>query len=67
MRNGYEDLANAIILQALKDYKGNPYEVERFFNSEWYSVLTNVPSETIIKIARSGVKPSIYNSKGEEA
>ena len=49
----YENLANAIIIQAVKDYT-NGYrkeECEKFFNSEWYRTLTELPSECIIKIA----------------
>ena len=51
---GYEDLANAIILQAVKDYK-NGYsrgEIERFFNSQWFKTLTNVSPDYIMKICR---------------
>ena len=61
----YENLANAIILQAVKDYrmalkclKRNPRdneaqrdkaEIERFFRSEWYSALTSVDGEMLIR------------------
>lgn len=61
----YENLANAIILQAVKDYRTalkclvmNPNnrsaqsdkaEVERFFRSQWYSVLTSVDGEMLIR------------------
>lgn len=61
----YEDLANAIILQAVKDYrlalkalKANPKnksalvdkdEVERFFRSQWFTVLTSIDGETLIR------------------
>ena len=49
----YEDLANAIIVQAVSDYRGlltgskpttevNVSEVERFFKSEWFGLLTKV-------------------------
>lgn len=60
----YENLANAIILQAVRDYrmalkclKANPRnktvladkdEVERFFRSDWFSVLTSVDGEMLI-------------------
>ena len=60
----YENLANAIILQAVKDYrmalkglKANPRnrtakadkdEIERFFRSQWYSSLTDVDGEMLI-------------------
>ena len=60
----YENLANAIILQTVKDYrmalkslKANPRnrtaqadktEIERFFRSQWYSTLTDVNGEMLI-------------------
>ena len=61
----YENLANAIILQAVKDYrvalralKANPRshtplsdknKIERFFRSEWFTVLTSVDGEMLIR------------------
>lgn len=61
----YENLANAIILQAVKDYrtalkclKANPRnksaledkgEIERFFRSNWFSVLTSVDGGMLIR------------------
>ena len=61
----YENLANAIILQAVKDYrmalkslKANPRnrtamadkdEIEGFFRSDWFSVLTSVDGEMLIR------------------
>lgn len=61
----YENLVNAIILQAAKDYrmalkslKANPRnrtakadkdEIERFFRSGWFSVLTSVDGEMLIR------------------
>lgn len=56
--NPYENLANAIIVQAAKDYhralrtlKYNPHsrqaldeiqEIEQFFKSEWFTLLTDM-------------------------
>ena len=64
----YENLANAIILQAVKDYKkalhrldDNPrnrdalhdkVRLERFFHSAWYGILTDLDPERLM----SGVK-----------
>lgn len=64
----YEELANAIILQAVKDYRAalakfrkNPYdrgnehdvaEIEKFFRSRWYTVLTDVNGEMLIRKIR---------------
>ncbi len=61
----YENLANAIILQAVKDYrvalkclKANPrnrtaaadrVEIERFFRSRWFTILTSVDGEMLIR------------------
>lgn len=61
----YENLANAIILQAVKDYRvalkslnANPRsrtalsdmtELERFFRSEWFATLTSVDGEMLIR------------------
>ena len=64
VENPYERLANAIIIQASKDYmtilrkkKRNPgsasaehdiREIERFFRSDWYQVLTSVDGEYLM-------------------
>ena len=65
MTEPYQDLANAIILMAVKDYrdvlkklKKRPRygpaqdmknEVERFFRSDWYRELTSVDGKVLIK------------------
>lgn len=50
---GYGALANAIIVQALKDYRNGSdvrkSEVKEFINSEWFNSLTNLDSDIIIK------------------
>ena len=48
-----ELLANAIILQAVKDYRYtySPQcraEIKRFFRSEWFRALTRLDGETLI-------------------
>lgn len=64
MNDVYERLSNAIVLQAVKDYrnalkrlKKHPQnekalntkrEVERFFRSDWYASLTTVNPEMLI-------------------
>ncbi len=69
--NPYEKLANAIILQAVSDYraalkkvKKNPknreaiegaLQLEKFFRSEWYQVLTSVDGEYLIEKLREEV------------
>ena len=61
----YENLANAIILQAVKDYRmslkslkansrhrpaqADKAEIERFFRSQWYSALTSVDGEMLTR------------------
>lgn len=62
--NPYENLANAIVVQAANDYrkalhdlkKNSKYEpalfmkrdCERFFRSAWFAVLTNLNGETLM-------------------
>lgn len=64
----YERLANAIILQAVSDYRAalkrarlHPKrkdaqtgidEIERFFRSQWYTQLTSVDGEYLIRRLR---------------
>ena len=66
IKTAYEDLANAIIVQAAKDYKSlmegakpstgfNLVEIENFFKSEWYRVLTKVDSDIILEQLRGSV------------
>ena len=55
--NPYEELANAIILQAVKDYRLTDderelQEIERFFRSGWFGVLSKVDPEFLIKKLR---------------
>ena len=61
----YEKLANAVIIQAVKDYRAayrkylrNPEgsmekseveSMERFFRSSWFGVLTDADGEMILK------------------
>ena len=53
----YENLANAIILQAVKDYRLTDNEselkkIERFFHSDWFSVLTSLDPDLLIQKLR---------------
>ena len=64
----YENLANAIILQAVKDYRAalknhlkrptsehgrqDVEELEMFFRSGWYQMLTDVDGEYLIERLR---------------
>jgi len=64
MDNNYENLANAIILQAAKDYRKalrtlslNPHNrsaqyecrtIESFFRSGWFGLLTSIDPEMLI-------------------
>ena len=55
--SGYEALANGIILQAVKDYRKairrfDIYEMgqlRHFFHSQWFSQLTSIDGNVIIK------------------
>jgi hypothetical protein len=65
MNDKYEDLANAIVLTAVKDYRdalrklnkhprnqaalNTKEEVERFFHSSWYKLLTSLDPDMLIK------------------
>lgn len=59
-----EALANAIILQSVKDYRKalkrddceRQKEIERFFRSEWFSVLTKIDPEMLIRKLRAEVE-----------
>lgn len=60
----YEDLANAVIIQAVNEYRGllsgsikpkpdvNIPKLEKFFKSEWFRVLTNMDGATIMNRVR---------------
>ena len=70
----YERLANAIVLQAVSDYrvalkkiKAHPknreaiseaLEIEKFFRSGWYSILTDVDGEYLIRRLQDEIKQS---------
>lgn len=70
-REAYEELANAIVLQAVHDYrraikkiKEYPFDHEargtitsilRFFRSQWFNVLTEVDGERLIRMLNEEV------------
>ncbi len=50
----YEKLAEAIIMQAVKDYRDSSCHqtrnaIKRFFLSDWFMVLTDLDGEKLIK------------------
>lgn len=52
--NPYQELANAIIILAVKDYRRTKSpterkELERFFRSEWFSFLSNLNGEVLLE------------------
>ena len=67
----YERLANAIILQATSDYRrdlkklkkkpqnrdvlNDVMQIEKFFHSSWYQVLTTVDGEFLIEKLRKEI------------
>lgn len=57
----FEELANAIVLQAVKDYRLHDdaqtlNNIENFFYSDWFSVLTNVnPKILVTKLRKEKV------------
>ena len=72
--NAYENLANAIIVQAAEDYraalkkiKAHPknkdvinevLRIERFFRSGWYQTLTSVDGECWIRRLQAEIRSS---------
>ena len=70
----YERLANAIVLQAVSDYrvalkkiKAHPknreaiseaLEIEKFFRSGWYSILIDVDGEYLIRRLQDEIRQS---------
>ncbi len=70
----YERLANAIVLQAVSDYrvalkkiKAHPknreaiseaLEIEKFLRSGWYSILTDVDGEYLIRRLQDEIRQS---------
>lgn len=79
----YENLANAIVLQAVKDYKkalfrleDHPnnrdakYEkkkLEQFFHSGWYNTLTDLDADTLIAGVRARVKVEAVERRKKKA
>ena len=62
----YQNLANAIIIQACEDYKTgeiNDYSFERFCRFEWFSVLTKVDPEYLIKKMDKEREGYVYGKK----
>lgn len=70
----YERLANAIVLQAADDYRkalktvkrnlhnrgaiDEALQIERFFRSNWYSTLTSVDGEYLIRKLQDEIRES---------
>ena len=57
MVNPFEELAQAIILQAVKDYRlhddvAERDSIEHFFRSRWFGVLTSLDPEMFISRLR---------------
>ncbi len=56
--NGFEMLAEAIIMQAVKDYKNaddpkkhiDKKEIENFFESEWFTMLTSIDRDYFLSL-----------------
>ena len=72
MGNPYEDLAQAIILQAVKDYRQNNnkmvdepddpknqkrrQELEKFFLSSWFAILTDLDGRHLLHRLQAEMK-----------
>lgn len=72
MREAYENMANAIIVSAVEDYKAvllrvkrrpdskgakeDVKRLEKFFHSEWYELLTDLDSSYLLRKVREMVE-----------
>lgn len=61
----YQELANAIVLRAVEDYRLSDdeqelEEIERFFRSDWFGVLTKLDPDLLIKRLRKEKKAYEY-------
>ena len=71
-KHAYEELANAIVLQAVEDYRtalmageeNKAKACENFFRSEYYMILTNVNGENLIKQIRKEVEETKKKLEG---
>ena len=79
----YENLANAIVVQAVTDYRdvcrrilkydedtnerllavATRIDLDRFFNSRWYGILTDVDSKYLIREVRLGLVKKFKTKK----
>lgn len=67
MNKAYEELADAVVKQAVEDIrKNNKYakDARRFMKSDWFGLFTNIDGRTILKrldaeIANKGKKKII--------
>ena len=83
INEAYENLANAIVKQAVMDYKEplrklmkNPNDkeakhdaerIERFFHSGWYTQLTSIDGDWLIRKTREMVKEEIREKMQKKA
>lgn len=79
----YENLANAIVLQAVKDYKAALHTLEdypessfakheivvqeRFFHSQWFGILTDLDTERLISGVKERVKVEAVERRRKKA
>ena len=68
----YEYLANAVILQAVNDYRkaktsAERKEIEKFFRSEWFTYLTPLDGETLIRKLREELNDSKTNKRNTKS
>ena len=79
----YENLANAIVLQAVKDYKAALHTLEdypessfakheivvqeRFFHSQWFGILTDLDPERLISGVKERVKIEAVERRRKKA
>ena len=65
MKSGYRDLVNAIVVQAVKDWKKVKWrdECEAFFRSSYFSSLVNLDGEAVIQYCEKRTKGNSHESE----
>jgi hypothetical protein len=63
--NPYRELADAIIIKAVDDYRKHKKlrsSIARFFKSDWFKILTDIDGEDLLK----KLKDEINQNKGRK-
>lgn len=66
VKNPYEELASAIVVQACKDYTGgrlSDHEFKRFCYSQWFKMLTSIEGSYLFKRMYRKVRGRSYDGE----